>query len=359
MNDTHPTKPEGQGPLILGSRSHRFLAHSTLLDEAIAPRYVRLTIGLACGALALFLLWASVSQLDEVAVAPGQIVPAGAIQVVQHQEGGIVKAVEVSEGERVRKDQLLVRLDRVDTESQVRVAEARYWSLLARMHRLRALVEQRPTAPELDRFPPAHAALAAEQKQLLQTHRNAIANQQGVLQAQLVQRQADRTRLMEQVDSGERQAEILRQVVEQREALSRDRLVRPVEMLESKRALVAQKSEVERAKSQLDATTAAVQEIRSRMRALDSDRQQAAHDELGAVRAELAQVSELLVALRDRLARVEIRAPVDGIVQDIRFRSLGSVIPAGAQVLSVVPVADVMKAEVRIGTRDIGHVSVG
>lgn len=359
MNDSNVNKPEGQGPLILGSRSQRFLAHSTLLDEAIAPRHIRLTILLACGALAIFLLWASVSELDEVTVAPGQIVPSAAIQSVQHQEGGIVKAIHVSEGQRVRKGQSLVQLDRVETETQLRVSEARYWGLMARMHRLRALVDQRPRAPELDSFPPAYAALAQEQKQLLQTHRNALAQQQSILRAQLAQRQADRSRLREQIDSGARQQEILKEVVDQREALARDRLVRPVELLETRRTLLAQASEVERAKSQLEATTAAVTEIRSRMQSLDADRRQIAHEELGAVRAELAQVSELLVALRERLTRTDIRSPADGIVQDLRYRSLGSVVPAGALVLSVVPVDDVMKAEVRIGTRDIGHVSVG
>ena len=118
--------------IVLGSRTHRHLSQSVLLDEAVAPRHIRLTIALLSAALITFFAWASVAKLDEVATAPGQIVPSGAVQVVQHLDGGTISRIEVSEGERVKKNQRLIALDRVETEAELRVTESRYWGLMAR-----------------------------------------------------------------------------------------------------------------------------------------------------------------------------------------------------------------------------------
>ena len=111
--------------IVLGSRSHRHLAHSVLLDEAVAPRHIRLTIAMVCAGLTAFLVWAAFAQLDEVANTSGQIAPSGAVQVVQHVDGGVITRVGVTEGERVVKGQLLVALDRVETEAELKVNEAR------------------------------------------------------------------------------------------------------------------------------------------------------------------------------------------------------------------------------------------
>ena len=97
--DVSPDKEDGgDDRIVLGSRSHRHLAHSVLLDEAVAPRHIRLTIAMMSAALVTFLAWAAVSQLDEVATAAGQITPSGAVQVVQHIDGGVIAKIEVTEG---------------------------------------------------------------------------------------------------------------------------------------------------------------------------------------------------------------------------------------------------------------------
>jgi len=352
---------EGGEParIVLGSRSHRHLAQSVLLDEAVAPRHIRLTIALLCSALAAFLAWAAVSQLDEVAAAPGQIVPSGAVQVVQHQDGGTVARIGASEGERVKKGQVLLELDRVETEAELKVAEARYWGLTARAARLQAQAAERWEIPALDALPAQHAAVAAEQRAILESHRQAIDNQQKVLRAQLAQHEAELARVRRQIDTGLDEVRILREVAGIRTELEKDRLVTRVQSLETQRTLVQQEGDLDKLRAQRSAARAAVAEAGARLQTLRSDRRQAAHDELGAAGAELAQVTELLVKLRRRLERIQIVAPADGIVQDLRFRTLGGVIPPGAVVMNVVPVDDVMQAEVRIGTGDVGHVRAG
>ena len=82
-------------------------------------------------------------------------------------------------------------------------------------------------------------------------------------------------------------------------------------------------------------------------------------DELNAAANELAQTEEQLTKLQDRLTRVDIVSPVDGVVQDLKFRTVGGVIPPGATLMNVIPLDGKMHAEVRVSPTDIGFVKIG
>jgi adhesin transport system membrane fusion protein len=351
-------KPEARR-VVLGDRSHRNLANALLLEEAVAPRHIRLTIALLCVTIAAFVAWSTVARLDEVANAPGQIVPSGAIQVVQHQDGGTIARISVAEGARVEKGQVLIALDPVETQAELNVSEARHWALVARVARLRAQASERWDAADFSEVPAAHADLVRDQRAILDSHRQAIENQEKVIRAQIAQLEADLGRVKEQISTGQREVGILREVAGIRDELEKDRLVTKVQSLETQRTLVVQEGDLQRNRAQSNATRAAVGEARARLVTLRSDRRQAANDEIGTATAELSQVTELLVKLRKRLTRIEVTAPVRGLVQDLRYRTIGGVIPPGAMVMNIVPVDDVLNAEVRISTSDIGHVRPG
>ncbi|HQT82151.1 MAG: hypothetical protein B7Z60_09180 [Ferrovum sp. 37-45-19] len=63
--------------------------------------------------------------------------------------------------------------------------------------------------------------------------------------------------------------------------------------------------------------------------------------------------------LKDRLSRTEITSPANGIVQDLKYRTIGGIIPPGATVMNVVPSNDEIRAELHVSTNDIGHIKVG
>lgn len=66
-----------------------------------------------------------------------------------------------------------------------------------------------------------------------------------------------------------------------------------------------------------------------------------------------------ITKLKEKLARTDILSPMDGVVQDLRYRTVGGVIPPGATVMNVVPSEDVLRVELRLSTGDVGHVKVG
>jgi len=117
--------------------------------------------------------------------------------------------------------------------------------------------------------------------------------------------------------------------------------------------------------------TLAQEKLATRVQALDAERsvgqnqaetlrfRQSRMDELNSAANEMAQVEEQLTKMRDRLERIEVLSPVDGIVQDLKFRTVGGVVPPGTVLMNVVPNSGGMQAEVRVSPNDIGFVKVG
>jgi membrane fusion protein, adhesin transport system len=232
-----------QSAIILGDRTDNYLAKAILLEEANSPRFTRVTIGLAVGLIIAFIGWASVARLETVAVSLGEIVPSGAVQVVQHLDGGRIEQINVIDGQVVKKGDILLSLSPNDARSDLQ-------GLTARAKKLKSEVDY------------------------------------------------------------------LRDIANIRGDLAKEKLVTRTQALDAQRTLAAVEGEYDRT------------------------------------------VFEI-TKLKERLGRVDIVSPVNGIVQDLKYRTVGGVIAPGATVLNVVPTDDLIQAEIRVSTQDIGHVKEG
>ncbi len=131
---------------------HRHLSQSILLEETGNPLIIRLVVGFCFFLVFLFVSWAHVTKIDEVAVAAGDIQPSIKIQQIQNFEGGIVSEILVKEGSSVQKNDVVLRLDSFVAQSELREALTTLDSLSAQQSRLRALLsghlpQQKNTLP--------------------------------------------------------------------------------------------------------------------------------------------------------------------------------------------------------------------
>jgi multidrug efflux pump subunit AcrA (membrane-fusion protein) len=307
MNTDPNLKPNNESNLVLGSRADNYLAKAILLEEAAPPSYMRTTVKLAMYTIGIFLVWAMFAKLDVVALAPGQIMPIGAVKVIQHVDGGRIAAINVVDGQAVKEGEVLMRLNDTEPSAEYETLNAKFWGLFARSERIRALLENRE--PDFSKVPKDLATMVDEQKTTLKTSRNQI------------------TQLEEEI-------KILTEVSSIRGELSKEKLATRVQALDAQRNLSQAKAELLRYR-------------RTNM------------DDLHLASNEMAQTEEQLNKLRDRLQRVDVLSPVDGVVQDLKFRTLGGVVPPGAILMNVVPVDGFMHAEVRVSPTDIGFVKVG
>ena len=355
---TRPTQANPALPTIVrGDRQRKLLTEPVIFEEGSLPPFLRLALIGAAVLVGAFILWTSLVSVDEVASAAGQVIPSDYVKVIEHLEGGTVAEVRVAEGQLVAAGDVLVRMDPAPAQSELEQLKARELALTLRAERLRAVTDGRQ--PDFSAFAAAHPDQVADQQRIWASQMTARHSALEVIDAQVAQRNKEVAQLKEQLAVAERQLELTRDQLKIRQDGVHEGVVSRQVYLETKRGEVTAEGEVVRLREQIRVASETLQETERRRRNLNATQQQDALTELGTVTAELEQVKGALIKAQDRVNRLEVRAPVAGLVQDIKIRTPGEVLPAGGILMRIVPVDDTLVAEVRILPSDIGHVQAG
>ncbi|SES28758.1 HlyD family secretion protein [Tranquillimonas rosea] len=301
------------------------------------------------GLLALVVLvggfgtWAATSQISGAVIAPGQIVVERNRQIVQHPDGGVVDEILVDEGDEVEAGEVLIRLDPTLLRSELSTVENQFFEVLARAGRLEA---EREGADEIE-FDPRLAEAAENVPSIAEL----IEGQTRLFEA----RQASREREIEQL--GQRRQQIVSQIngIESQQESLEDQLDLIDAELSDQQSLLdrglAQSSrvlslrrEAARLGGEVGELTASAAEARERateieieILKLDTSQREEAITTLRDLEARLFELSERRSSLKEQLARMEITAPVSGIVYDMQIFAERSVIQAAEPVLYLVP----------------------
>jgi adhesin transport system membrane fusion protein len=343
--------------IVRAGRQHHLLTEPITYEEEKLPGFVRAALIAVAALLVLFTVWAGMVRIEELAVAPGQVVPSGKVKVVQHLEGGVVARLLIAEGERVEPDQVLVVMDAAQAMAEWEQMKAREAGLLVRMERLRATVDGRE--PDFSAFAGRYPDLVSEQRKVWAGQRQTTASALAVVEAQVAQRHKELKQLADSLEVARQHMVITGEQLGIREKGVAAGIVSRQIYLETKRAFVTAEGEVARIEEQIRLSRDALSETEQRGTNLDQTHRQEALNDLGSVVAELEQVKSAQIRLEDRVNRLEVRSPDGGIVQDLRVRTQGEVVQPGGLLMTVVPVEDQLEAEVRVSSADIGHVEVG
>ena len=307
---------------------------------------------------AIALTWAALAHVDEYAVAEGTVIPSSRVQLVQNLEGGIVAEVLVKAGDRVAKDQPLLRMDKVRFASASGEGEAKNRALLARIARLSAEADGVPFAPPavLARSQPALAAeeasLYASRQQALRANLSMLRQQVGQREQELAEKQARQQQLQQSHTLVTRELGMVQPMANQGYITRLDavRLERQANDLHGE--LDAARLALPRLQSALRESREKVDELSTRFRA-------DAMKELSLARAEQAALAAANTELEDRLRRTEVRAPVAGVVKQLKVHTVGGVIQPGMDLMEIVPHEDTLLVEARVRPADIAFLRTG
>ncbi|WP_397590859.1 HlyD family efflux transporter periplasmic adaptor subunit [Sphingorhabdus sp.] len=275
----------------------------------------RQVIILTALALAGFVGWASLAEIDQVSRASGQVIPSGRIQIVQSTDGGVIEKISVKEGDRVRKGQVLVTLDRVRLAAAVDEGGAKVASLKTAKARIKAELFDAPLVfpDDVKDFPD----FVANQRQLFAKRRAAQ---------------------MQDIAALNRMLRLVRQELAMNQPLLQYGDVSRSEVLRLERSV----AEIEG-------------QIANRQNKYLQDLQ-----------AEYAKIEEDLVTaeqtLKQRVAALtetELEAPTDGIVKNVRLTTIGGVLRPSDEVLQIVPTGEELIVEAKVSPADIAFVRIG
>jgi len=355
---TSPNEILEQKPILdKGKPVSKRLGLSIMLEENGPAPMLRVSLVFGFVILFAFLAWAQFAYVDEVSIAPGEVVPSGAVQILQHIDGGSISEIDVTEGQLVRKGEVLVRLDPTYTLAELSRVSTQLVILKMKIARLDAFTSSKPM--EFLLKDEQYMPFLHEQKELLRVQQLDLKNQKAVLQTQIEQKKSDKNFLTNQRVTLSKQIAPLEEQLGIRKGLLKNRTLSRFDYLASEREYLKEKGHLDEITLKIASADQAIAEVSSRYAETVDRTNRNALDEMAVANAEAAELEERLDKLRSQLQRLTLYAPVDGVIQGLDVKSIGSVVAPGGAILTVVPVAQELILEVHIRTEDIGHLEVG
>lgn len=287
--------------------------------------------------------WASQTKISGAIIANGRIEVDQNRQVVQHPDGGVVAAILVDEGDEVAAGDILIRLDPTELSSQLSITESQLFELMARRGRLEAERDGEPeiTFDELlldaGESNPDAADLIAGQKRLLAARAESMSNEV----EQLQKRRAQITNQIEGIDAQQvslvRQMELISKELKDQQSLLERGLAQATRVLALQREearLSGTMGELEAQKAQ---AAGRITEIDIQILNMTSRRREEAITNLRDLQYRELELLEQRRALIEQLNRLDIAAPVSGVVYGLQVYALRSVVRPAEPVLFIVP----------------------
>jgi HlyD family type I secretion membrane fusion protein len=324
----------------------------------IAGTIVLLTWGLGFGA------WAALAPLEGAVVASGSFVATGQNKQVQHLEGGIIREILIKEGDLVEPNQLLLRLDETAVKSKLRRLVLRQFRLSAIEARLDAEIHsnaslQLPSVLGGDATDPEVASIIEGQRAELTARRSTLLSQEDVLRKEISGLQETVSGYEKQVNSTDKRLALFDEELKDKKSLFDRQLIRKTEILDLQRSEASLAGDLGELLGRIGDAKERMARADQQIAQLRAEAVQKAVEELRQTESDLDDVQEQIRAAKDVVERIEIRAPVRGIVVKLNRHTAGGVIGAGEVILELLPVDDNLVIEARVNPRDISHVKTG
>lgn len=316
-----------------------------------------LTFGLLGG-------WAALASIDSAVVATGVVSVESKRKAVQHLEGGIVREINVSNGDRVDLGQVLFRLDATSSDAnyaatrhQLDVALAMEARFLAERNSLPDIVFpeallQRGSEPEVKR-------ILEDQLTQFRERRSSIEGQIAVMKNRISQYESEIAGLDRERQSAQQQLFFVDDELVGVKALAKKGLVSKT-----------RKSALEREKAQLDGIIGrnqadsakarnAIGEIDIQVRQIQQQFLEQVSEGLAETRLKLGDLQERIRVVEDVRNRIDVVAPRSGVVHNLKVFTLGGVVRPGDTLLEIVPDDDELVVEAHVEVTDIDRVHTG
>ena len=328
-------------------------------------RPARVGLAVVGGFVALMALWGAAAPLSGAAVASGVLQVEGRRQSVQHPYGGVVRNLNVTEGQQVRKGDVLIELDDTEPRARVDVLAVERLGVVARLARLEAEQDQRPEIvfpPELEagaETATATARIAGGERALFDTRRRQLETSKQVLGQRIAQQEQGVAASSAELASLTRQAELLEDEAQGARTLLKDGFTPRTRVLQLERDVSAIRAQIAVKQAEMRSGTEAIGEAKLEIARLERTRMSEIADETQKQAARLAELNPQIAAARDVLARTRITAPADGEVVSLAVFTEGGVIQQGARLMDVVPDASPLFVDARLKLADISQIRPG
>jgi adhesin transport system membrane fusion protein len=307
--------------------------------------------------LLVILAWMSFGKVDRVVTASGKVIPFDKVKVIQHLEGGIIQDILVRENQAVKAGDPLIRLDLATSGINSGEMSARMMALRLTKMRLDAEAQGKTPQWPADTLAQYPALVNAE----LNAFRSKRTERDNALQAidnQVFQNRQRLAESKERLRTQETSLVLAQKELAISEELVKDKLTSQLEHFQRQNKVAQIQGDIASLKQSIPGAQAAINEALARRRQEEARFQRESASESSDIERRIASLTEELSRAQDQEDRSVIRAPIDGVVKNLRFQSTGNVVKPGEPIMEVVPVREQLVVELRLNPADRGYVSL-
>jgi HlyD family secretion protein len=309
--------------------------------------------------------WGAVTRIAGAVVSAGQLEVEGNRQVVQHPTGGVIKAIYARDGDEVEAGDVLIELDGEDLRPELGTVEGQWFEMLATKSRLAAerdgldeivfdpeLTARAPDSPEIQ-------ALMKAQEQQFTARRKTQGEEEKQLEEQQTQIAKQNEGLEALQAATKSQIDLLTQEIEGQQALLTQGLTQLTRVLTPQRELARLRGTEGQVEASIAENRGKIAEIEIERVRLYSKIREDAISELRELEFREIETREKRRSLIDRIARLDLRAPVAGTVYGSAADTLRGVIRSAEPVMYIVPKDTPLIVRTKVETVNIDQVHVG
>jgi adhesin transport system membrane fusion protein len=306
------------------------------------------------------IVWASWAKLDVVVIGQGVLVPSASVQKVQSLDGGVLRELHVSQGDLVKKGQLLATLDETRARANFAEAKAEQDTLLAKRLRLQTQLQVISlNTVNKDYLLPTELTLQANKFASYNAEMGELERRLAQADEDIVQQKGDLSEASKNYQTFTSSVYLLKQEYELMQQAVESGALSESELRKLEREKVKLQGQLEAEYIKLDRLRSMVSESeQSKGLVFDEFRRQT-QSTLSDTDARLARLEQMLTGLNNQLEETKMYASMAGVVKTITLPSIGGVVKPGETILEIVPNDGVLLVEAKVRPKDIARLAVG
>ena len=326
---------------------------SAVLEQS--PKKFRLILWFWIVTVIALITWAYFAKIDEIVRGEGKVIPQSQNKMIQNLEGGIIEEILVKEGDIVKKDQILIRIDNQKSIADYESTKLKALELNAKIMRLKAEINDENFVVNESENKDLQQYLNLE-KSLYDINKNKLENETMVLKEQLIQKENDLSSANSSLNYLSSEYSLIQEEIRIAAPLVEQKIRSNTDFLKLKREANNIGKELSGVRISINKIKSSIEEARNKLHDVKDEFKKLAQEELNKSTGEMERINASIYSLKDKVKRTNVYSPDEGIIQKIFFNTIGGVIKPGDNLVEVVPTGENLLIETKIKPSDIAFI---
>ncbi len=346
-----------------GRLQYEFLPAAEEIIETPPSPFGRIVIWLVTALLIIAFAWSYFGEIDIVAEATGKITPEGSIKTIQPASAGVVTDIRVSEGEKVKKGQLLVQLDDSIAKSEVKTAQQALAvaklenDILARTITGEDVAMAVNAAAISDELKQHLVALAESKVSASEVQRQLLSSGVASAQKQFEGQAQTKQTIQDNLRKVQTREQELKHELESANALTESGI--QSELRSVQQQITSLEASLAGQDQQISQAQAGINEASAKLSSYTAENKSSAYSDIVDQDKRIADIENALAKAKQSVEQLSIKAPVDGVILSLATKTVGGVVSGAQPIVEIVPDGTPLVVEANVQNKDIGFIRVG